>query len=638
MKNRRISRVLSVFLVIMMVMTSLSFAAEAKPGPGQTYQVNYSSSWNKTMGQLTYYFMEDYFNKDSSVYNSHLATASMALTMAGALYKDDNIKAALHSLGCKDISTQEYGTSGENTVGIALGKKTLSNGKTVIPVVLRGANYKNEWPENFKAGRTGDAVGFANPASKVVSYVKKHAPEGSIIWIMGYSRSAAIANLAAKCLSNYYGRKNVFAYCFDGPKAASPADPSYENIHCVKNAGDGITLVLPEYMNFDTNGKLDNAFGSTESSDLNVMLTKLKTFSKDAGSFASPVNLKWARFSFGIDFSRSTDSIIEEKKLDQDLHTIKPCSKAEPMEFWNEVIDRLQTAIPNRKYYVDSGIQEGLVEAIKLIMSLDSSDIETLKETINDTNTITELVKSNTNIKSALASIQKGQRPSLRNAEYIDIAKLLYDKLFDNSEFTAKQKRWAISALLKLIKPLCIILATDYLSDKQVLGTLLYGDNLKILVQFHYLEVNMAWLMTQDSYYNTGGGGDGSGGGGDIPTPTPTPSPSPKDDPTVDPDPEPVIEIAKTGISKITATKKAFTVKWTKRNKNLTGYQIQYSTKSNFSKNAKMVIVKNKKTTSKKITKLKAKTRYYVRIRCYRTVDETRKYGEWSAAKKIITN
>ncbi len=81
---------------------------------------------------------------------------------------------------------------------------------------------------------------------------------------------------------------------------------------------------------------------------------------------------------------------------------------------------------------------------------------------------------------------------------------------------------------------------------------------------------------------------------------------------------------------------KKMTVKWTK-DKTATGYEIQYSTKSNF-KSAKTVTVKKASTTSTTVKKLKAGKKYYVRIRAYKdsTVDgqTVKLYGAWSKATK----
>ncbi|MFR5876944.1 MAG: fibronectin type III domain-containing protein [Eubacterium sp.] len=92
-----------------------------------------------------------------------------------------------------------------------------------------------------------------------------------------------------------------------------------------------------------------------------------------------------------------------------------------------------------------------------------------------------------------------------------------------------------------------------------------------------------------------------------------------------------------TSISKLTAKKKGFTVKWKKQATQTTGYQIQYSTDKNFKKNNKTVTISKNKTTSKTISKLKSKKKYYVRIRTYKTVSGTKYYSSWSKAKSITT-
>ena len=89
-------------------------------------------------------------------------------------------------------------------------------------------------------------------------------------------------------------------------------------------------------------------------------------------------------------------------------------------------------------------------------------------------------------------------------------------------------------------------------------------------------------------------------------------------------------------ISKVVAASKGFTVKWKKQAKQTAGFQVQYSLKKNF-KSPKKVKVKGAKKTSKKITKLKPKKRYYVRVRAYKKVGKTTYYSAWSKAKAVKT-
>ena len=95
-----------------------------------------------------------------------------------------------------------------------------------------------------------------------------------------------------------------------------------------------------------------------------------------------------------------------------------------------------------------------------------------------------------------------------------------------------------------------------------------------------------------------------------------------------------------TSISSLKASSKKFTVKWKKQATQTTGYQVQYSASSKFSK-AKTVTVGKNTTVSKKISKLSGKKKYYVRVRTYKTVKingkSIRIYSGWSKAKTVTT-
>lgn len=95
-----------------------------------------------------------------------------------------------------------------------------------------------------------------------------------------------------------------------------------------------------------------------------------------------------------------------------------------------------------------------------------------------------------------------------------------------------------------------------------------------------------------------------------------------------------------TSVSKVSSGKKKFTVKWKKQTSQTSGYQIQYSTSSKF-KSSKTVTVSGNENTSKSVTKLSAKKKYYVRVRTYKTVKvsgkSTKIYSSWSKAVSVTT-
>lgn len=96
-----------------------------------------------------------------------------------------------------------------------------------------------------------------------------------------------------------------------------------------------------------------------------------------------------------------------------------------------------------------------------------------------------------------------------------------------------------------------------------------------------------------------------------------------------------------TSVFRLTAAQKGFTVKWKKQTakmstSRITGYQIRYSTKSSM-KSAKTVTISGYSKYSKKVAKLKAKKKYYVQVRTYKTVSGIKYYSSWSAKKTVTT-
>ncbi len=96
-----------------------------------------------------------------------------------------------------------------------------------------------------------------------------------------------------------------------------------------------------------------------------------------------------------------------------------------------------------------------------------------------------------------------------------------------------------------------------------------------------------------------------------------------------------------TSISKLTKGKKRFTVKWKKQTAKMSAarinsYQVQYSTNKNFT-SPKIKTITGYKKYTKKITGLKKKTKYYVRVRTCMKVNGKWYYSTWSSAKTVKT-
>lgn len=83
---------------------------------------------------------------------------------------------------------------------------------------------------------------------------------------------------------------------------------------------------------------------------------------------------------------------------------------------------------------------------------------------------------------------------------------------------------------------------------------------------------------------------------------------------------------------KLTAGKGKLTIKWNKGS-NITGYQLQYGLKKNFS-GAKKVDISKASIVNGTIKNLKKGKTYYVRIRAFKKIGKTTYWSAWSPAKK----
>lgn len=90
----------------------------------------------------------------------------------------------------------------------------------------------------------------------------------------------------------------------------------------------------------------------------------------------------------------------------------------------------------------------------------------------------------------------------------------------------------------------------------------------------------------------------------------------------------------KTLLTGLKKANRSFTASW-KKNIQATGYQIQYAADSRFIKERKTVTVGKQSAIRYKISGLKNKKTYYVRIRSYKRVGKKILYSSWSTVKKI---
>lgn len=210
--------------------------------------------------ETDFYYQDNYFNKSSKVENNNLL--AMSFDLAISTFEINNttyISKLYEDIGFKKIKTEGIN---DDTIGTAIATKKIGK-YNVIAVAIRGGQYKTEWTNNFIVGESGNAEGF-NDSSIIVNerikeYIKNNKLKNVKLWIVGYSRAGAIANLTGvyinKHLKEYKTTEdNLYVYTFEAP-AVSLENDTYDNIYNVKNINDIVTFVYPENWGFHTNGK-----------------------------------------------------------------------------------------------------------------------------------------------------------------------------------------------------------------------------------------------------------------------------------------------------------------------------------------------------------------------------------------------
>ena len=213
---------------------------------GTVHAVGLTVSWD-------YGYSEDLFRLADDEYSHDLARLSLGLALAAVRdtpnpqEQDDNLISFLEQLGFGQIETDTYAkepTSDSISYGFAL----LPMGDaTVVALAVCGINYGPEWASNLTVGDSERSDGFQDAAQKVEAgledYMARHSVQGPLkLWISGYSRGAAVANIAAADLTDSGAFTDVYAYTFASPRTTrTPGD--YPNIFNILQKNDMVTKI-----------------------------------------------------------------------------------------------------------------------------------------------------------------------------------------------------------------------------------------------------------------------------------------------------------------------------------------------------------------------------------------------------------
>lgn len=252
-----------------------------------TGQFDYGVRNGNRDAQAQFHYSDDYFKESSDAYqnkdlpyNPSLATMSLNLELAAWAsptqndyrFKSDNAKKLLGKLGFNHFEANDgfKFKPTKDSIGAVVAEKKLTvdkEGYTLIALAIRGGGYEAEWASNVTLGKFGQHQGFEKASQDVLSfldsYIKTYQIKGKIkLWLTGYSRGGATANLVAGELNNgrklpqvTLGSSDLFAFCFEPPAGTleklGAKDTKHHNIVNIVNLNDVVTKVAPNAEKFE---------------------------------------------------------------------------------------------------------------------------------------------------------------------------------------------------------------------------------------------------------------------------------------------------------------------------------------------------------------------------------------------------
>ncbi|MCL2294984.1 MAG: lipase family protein [Spirochaetes bacterium] len=208
------------------------------------------------------YYSDCFFYTSSYIYNHDLARLSLLLALASAsavesdaywganglnpedtFGRDANLRNALQNLGFTNYTPNNYNISlnnSESKVAFSIAERKLFIGgkvHTLLAVVIRGRKYGAQWANNFYVGNNGKYhEGFYRASLDVLSGINSFIANNAIkkpvkIWITGFSRGGAVANLTAAALNTKFDPHNIFAYVFAAPNNIIFNDDADRSLH-----------------------------------------------------------------------------------------------------------------------------------------------------------------------------------------------------------------------------------------------------------------------------------------------------------------------------------------------------------------------------------------------------------------------
>ena len=218
----------------------------------------------ETVATYKFPYSDEFFSQPNNYYSHKFAQGSLGLSVAAfkskLLNHNDysNLAAYFTSIGFEKIEAEPFKhTPTANSVTYAIASKKIGD-QTVIAAVCCGFGYEAEWSSNLTIGDGDRHQGFSDAALTVENalsdYISRNGIGGRItLWMSGYSRAAAIANLVAGDMTDSGPFQKVYCYAFATP-ATTKVVKNYPNIFNIVGKNDPVPAIPFADWGFVRNG------------------------------------------------------------------------------------------------------------------------------------------------------------------------------------------------------------------------------------------------------------------------------------------------------------------------------------------------------------------------------------------------
>ena len=196
-------------------------------------------------------YTDEMFSQPADEFSITMAQASLGLAISAFRSFDpamrDQHDAYLSGAGFRNICAFGYeGKTWSDTLAGVIASRRISD-TTVIAIAPCGQGYGKEWAGNLWIGDDTVHNGFRTSSGilrdQVYQYIENNNITGSItLWLTGFSRAAATANLAAGGFVEDGCFDAVYAYLFAVPNNTR-APVAYEGIYNICGKYDPVPLV-----------------------------------------------------------------------------------------------------------------------------------------------------------------------------------------------------------------------------------------------------------------------------------------------------------------------------------------------------------------------------------------------------------